>query len=161
MQITKDKVATFDYVLKDETGTVIDSSEGHAGMVYLHGANNIVPGLEKALEGKSTGDTLQTVVSAEEGYGERSEAMMQTVPKEAFGDAEVTVGAQYHAESPEGEPIAITVKEINNDEVVIDGNHPLAGVNLHFDVTVTDVRDATEEELAHGHAHGPDGHHHH
>jgi len=161
MQISKDKVATFDYVLKDDNDVVIDSSEGHSGMVYLHGAENIIPGLEKALEGNSSGDSLNVVIPPEEGYGIRNEAMMQTVSIEVFGEAEVKVGAQYHAESPEGDPIAITVMEVNQEEVVIDGNHPLAGINLHFDVTVTDVRDATAEELEHGHAHGPDGHHHH
>ena len=160
MQISKDKVATFDYVLKDDNDVVIDSSEGHSGMAYLHGADNIIPGLEKALEGKSSGDSLNVVIPPEEGYGLRNEAMLQTVSIETFGEAEVTVGTQYHAENPEGDPIAITVMEINNEEVVIDGNHPLAGINLHFDVTITDVRDALEEELAHGHVHGPDGHHH-
>ena len=160
MQISKDKVATFDYVLKDDNDVVIDSSEGHSGMAYLHGADNIIPGLEKALEGKSSGDSLNVVIPPEEGYGLRNETMLQTVSIEVFGEAEVTVGTQYHAENPEGDPIAITVMEINNEEVVIDGNHPLAGINLHFDLKITDVRDASEEELAHGHVHGPDGHHH-
>lgn len=154
MQIAKNKVATFDYELKDENGVLIDSSEGHQGMVYLHGADNIVPGLENAMEGKSIKDSFSVVVQAEEGYGVHNASMVQTVPLEMFGDSEVTIGAQFHAENPEGDPVAITVKEINDTEVVIDGNHPLAGINLHFDITVTDVRDATAEELAHGHAHG-------
>jgi len=161
MQITKDKVATFDYELKDEEGVVIDSSEGHTGMVYLHGADNIVPGLENAMEGKSVKDSFSVVVPAEEGYGLRHDSMIQTVALEMFEGADVVVGAQFHAENPEGQPIAITVKEVNGNDVVIDGNHPLAGVKLHFDITVTDIRDATAEELAHGHAHGAGSEHHH
>jgi FKBP-type peptidyl-prolyl cis-trans isomerase SlyD len=161
MQIVKDKVATFDYELKDENGVVLDTSEGHQGMVYLHGADNIVPGLETAMEGKTIKDSFSVVVQAEEGYGLHNESMIQTVPMKMFDGAEVAVGAQFHAENPEGEPIAITVKEVNGDDVVIDGNHPLAGVNLHFDIIVTDVRDATTEELAHGHAHGVGSEHNH
>ncbi|MDH5180224.1 MAG: peptidylprolyl isomerase [Gammaproteobacteria bacterium] len=162
MQIAKHSVVTIDYTLRDNDGTVIDTSSGGEPLVYLHGAMNIIPGLENALEGKSKGESLSVAVEPAEGYGERNDEMVQSVPKEMFeGVDEIHVGAQYHAASPEGHPIMITVLEVNEDNIVIDGNHPLAGVTLNFDVQIVDIRVATEEELAHGHAHGPGGHHHH
>jgi len=160
MQISENKVVTIDYTLKDDNGNVLDSSQGGPGLAYLHGASNIIPGLEKALSGKAQGDSLNVSVAPEEAYGQRDDSMIQTVPREMFEGADVQVGAQYHASTPEGQPITITVVEVKDDGVVIDGNHPLAGQTLHFDVTVSDVREATEEELAHGHVHGPGGHHH-
>ncbi len=159
MQIAQQKVVTIDYTLTDDQGAVIDQSEG-GQFTYLHGASNIIPGLEKALEGKSAGDAVQVKVSPDEGYGERNDALTQQVPKAMFGDHEPEAGQQFHAQTPQGQTMVVTVTGVEGDDVTIDGNHPLAGVNLNFDVKVIDVREATEEELSHGHVHGPDGHEH-
>ena len=161
MQIAKDKVVLINYILKNDAGDVIDSSEGGDPLAYLHGAENIIPGLEKALEGKAAGESLSVTIAPEEAYGHIDEEKIQAVPKEMFEDAgEVVVGAQYHAAGPDGGYITITVTEIGDDTVTIDANHPLAGENLSFDVTIIEIRDASAEELEHGHVHGPGGHHH-
>lgn len=161
MSIGKHSVVTINYTLTDDDGTVIDSSQGGEPLVYLHGAMNIIPGLESALEGKGTGESLQVKVNPADGYGERNDEMVQTVPREMFeGVEDIQVGAQYHAASPEGHPIMITVLEVAEESITIDGNHPLAGVNLNFDVEIVEIREATEEEISHGHVHGPEGHQH-
>lgn len=161
MQIAKDKVVLINYTLKNDAGEVIDSSEGSDPLAYLHGAENIIPGLEKALEGKGTGDSLSVTVPPADAYGEFDEGKIQEVPKEMFEEAgEVSVGAQYHAADPDGGYITITVTEVTDDTVKIDANHPLAGENLSFDVTVMEIREASAEELEHGHVHGPGGHEH-
>lgn len=160
MQIQPNSVVTLHYTLTDNDGNVIDQSED-GSFLYLHGAMNIIPGLEKALTGKSAGDEFTVKVSPEEGYGHRDPARIQEVPKEMFQDAsEIQVGLQFHAQSPDGHAIVVTVKEIKDDVVVIDANHALAGVDLNFSIKVVDVREASEEEIAHGHVHGPHGHHH-
>ncbi len=160
MQIGSNKVVTIDYTLTDNEGTVIDTSKGEEPMSYIQGIGNLIPGLESALEGKSAGDTLQVSVAPEEGYGLRDEALMQVMPMEAFeGVGEVEVGMQFRARTAEWTQI-LTVVEVDGDNVTVDGNHPLAGLTLNFDVAVRDVRDATGEELSHGHAHGPEGHGH-
>ena len=161
MQIAENTVVTIDYTLKNDEGNVIDSSEGKEGLAYLHGAQNIIPGLENALVGKSVGDSLQVTIPPEEGYGARDDNKIQSVPKEMFdGAGDIAVGMDYYAQGPNGETLTITVVEITDEHVVVDGNHPLAGTNLHFDVSVTDIREASAEELEHGHVHGPGGHHH-
>jgi FKBP-type peptidyl-prolyl cis-trans isomerase SlyD len=160
MQITKHKVVTIDYTLKDDAGEVIDSSAGGESLAYLHGANNLIPGLESALEGKAKGEELSVRVAPKDAYGERDDSLRQAVPRDMFGDEDVQVGAQYHAAGPNGEQLVVTVVGTNADEVTVDGNHPLAGVPLNFDVTVLDVRNATDEEISHGHVHGAGGHHH-
>jgi len=160
MQISDKMVVTIDYTLKDDNGTVLDSStEGN--FAYLHGANNIIPGLENALTGKSAGDEVDVSVSPAEGYGEHNETMIQAVPRDMFDpEQEIQVGMQFHAESPEGDMIVVTVTDVEGDDVTVDGNHPLAGVNLNFGVKVVDIREASEEEIEHGHVHGPGEHHH-
>ena len=160
MQIADKMVVTIDYTLKDENGTVLDNStEGK--FAYMHGANNIIPGLENALAGKSAGDEVDVSVNPAEGYGERNDSMIQAVPRDMFdSEQEIQVGMQFHAESPEGEMIVVTVTEVEGDDVTVDGNHPLAGVNLNFDVKIIDIREASEEEVEHGHVHGPGDHHH-
>ncbi len=159
MQIAQRKVVTIDYTLTDNEGNVIDKSEG-GNFAYLHGAQNIIPGLEKALEGKAAGDAVQVAVSPEDGYGQRDESLTQEVPKEMFGGADPEVGQQFHAEAPNGQMFVVTVAKVEGEQVTVDGNHPLAGVNLNFDVKVLEVRDATSEEMEHGHVHGPHGHDH-
>lgn len=159
MSIKKDSVVLFNYVLKDDGGGVIDESSPGEPLAYLHGHGNIVPGLERELEGKSTGDKLSVTVSPADGYGERSKELVQKVPRRSLkGIANISVGMRLHAQTASG-PRAVTVTAVTGDMVTLDGNHPLAGQNLNFDIEITDVRDATEEELAHGHVHGPGGHH--
>lgn len=150
------------YVLKDSKGKVLDSSEGQEPLGYLHGANNIVPGLEKQLEGKEKGDKIAAVVEPAEGYGERDERGVQKVGRDQFpDDAPLEVGMQFMAQNEDGNQFPFWVTDVDNGgEVTIDMNHPLAGETLHFDVEIVDVRDATSEERAHGHVHGPGGHHH-
>ncbi|MFC4452939.1 peptidylprolyl isomerase [Deinococcus sonorensis] len=152
MNIAQDKVVEIEYVLQVD-GEVVDQSEQGDPLVYLHGHNNIIPGLEKALEGKQEGDQLSVTVSPEEGYGERDDENVQVLPRADFDD-DVEVGASYFAQSDDGSVTPFTVLEVNGDDVTVDFNPPLAGQTLNFDVKVLSVRDATEDELAHGHAHG-------
>ncbi len=160
MQIESNSVVTLHYTLKDNDGRIIDHSND-GSFLYLHGAMNIVPGLEKALAGKSTGDELTVKVSPEEGYGAKEESRIQEVAKDMFDNAEeIKVGVQFHAQSPDGAAVVVSVTEVKDDTVVIDGNHALAGVELNFDVKIIDVREASAEEIEHGHVHGPDGHKH-
>jgi len=160
MLIAQDKVVLIHYTLKNDEGEVIDSSSGRDPLAYLHGQGNIIPGLEKALEGKQAGDKLSVRVEPSEGYGTRDARLIQEVPRQQFGSANVQPGMQFHAQTAQGHTRVVTVTGIAGDMVTVDGNHPLAGENLNFDVEVTNVRDASEEELSHGHVHGPGGHHH-
>jgi len=161
MQVAANTVVTIDYVLTNDEGDVIDRSDNGA-FCYLHGARNIIPGLENALAGKTTGDSLSVTVEPEEGYGIRDEAMLQVISRDMFGpDQDIEAGMQFHAQSPQGETMVITVTQVEGDDITVDGNHPLAGVKLNFAVSIVDIRDATQDEIAHGHAHGPDGHHDH
>lgn len=161
MEITKHAVVTIDYELKDDDGNIIDSSEGSDPLAYLHGAKNIIEGLEKALDGKKAGDAVSVAISPEEGYGARDDNRIQEVPKDMFEDqSQVKVGEQFMAQGPEGEQLTVTITEVTDDKVVVDGNHPLAGKNLNFEVEIKEVREATEEELEHGHVHGAGGHQH-
>ncbi len=161
MQIAKNNVATINYRLSDDAGNVLDSSEQRDPLTYLHGAGNIIPGLETALEGKSKGDKLSVTVSPQEGFGEHNPALVQDVPRDRFEDAgQIDVGMQFQANTPEGTRV-FRVVDVQQGTVRVDGNHELAGETLHFEVEVVDVRDATTEELQHGHAHGAGGHHHH
>lgn len=160
MTVAKDKVVSIDYTLFDPKGEELDSSKGSGPLAYLHGADNIISGLEKALEGKTEGDKLRVTVAAAEAYGERDSALIVTVPKDRFEeDADIQVGMQFQAESEDGVRI-VTVTSIGDDGVTIDANHPLAGVDLTFDVEVISVRDANPEELSHGHPHDGHSHHH-
>ena len=160
MHIGDQKVVTLHYTLTDNEGKVIDQSED-GSFAYLQGAGNIIPGLENALAGKSAGEELSVNVSPEEAYGVRNESMLQQVPKNMFEDTgQIAIGTQFHAQGPNGEMLVVTVIEVQEEHVVVDGNHPLAGVELNFDVKIIEVRDASEEEVEHGHVHGPEGHHH-
>jgi len=160
MQIEDKKIVAINYTLTTDDGEVLDKSDD-GSFAYLHGADNIVIGLENALTGKAVGDKFNVKVSPEEGYGDRNDEMVQVVGREMFEtEAELEVGTQFHAEGPDGHPIMITVAAIEGDDITIDGNHPLAGVNLNFDISVVDIKDASAEEIEHGHVHGPDGHHH-
>jgi FKBP-type peptidyl-prolyl cis-trans isomerase SlyD len=160
MQIGERTVASFHYTLTDDAGQVIDTSSGREPLTYLHGAGNIVPGLEKEMSGRQPGDIFKVQVAPEEGYGLPDPMMIQVVPKEAFqGVDTLEVGMEFQAQTPQG-PMSVAIAKIEGDEVTVDGNHPLAGKTLHFAIEVTDVRDASLEELSHGHVHGAGGHHH-
>jgi FKBP-type peptidyl-prolyl cis-trans isomerase SlyD len=160
MQIEARKVVTLNYTLTDNDGNVIDQSTD-SSFAYLHGASNIIPGLESALAGKSAGDSLNVSVEPSEAYGERDPEKTQSVPRNMFPeDTEIEVGMQFHAQGPGGETLVVTIAGIEGDTITVDGNHPLAGIPLNFAVEVIEVRDASEEELDHGHVHGPGGHDH-
>ena len=153
MTITANKVVTLDYTLTDDSGEVLDQSS-NGQFAYLHGASNIIPGLEDALTGKSAGESLNVKVTPELGYGHRDESLSQVVGIDMFESPDdVEVGLQFHAQSGDGNRIVITVTKVEGEEVTIDGNHPLAGVTLNFDVTIVNVRDATEQEITHQHVH--------
>jgi len=157
MQIGKNAVVAIDYTLKDGEGEVIDTSEGRSPLAYLHGAGNIVPGLEKALEGKGEGENVQVTVPPEEGYGQRDESLIQAVPKKLFAEtAEPEPGMQFQAQGPQGAQV-LTVMKVEGDQVTVDANHPMAGRELNFDVSVVNVREATDEEKEHGHPHAEGG----
>ena len=160
MQIAADAVVLIHYTLKGDDGKVLDSSDGGEPLAYIQGHGNLVPGLEKALEGKKDGDALVVTLSPDEGYGKRNEALVQRVPKRSLqGSGEIRKGMQFQAQTEEGLRV-FTVTAVVGDMVALDGNHPLADQTLHFDVEVVSVRAATSEELEHGHVHGAGGHHH-
>lgn len=153
MQITDKAAVSIHYTLTTPGGEQLDSSIGDEPLLYLHGMGNIIPGLEAALVGKSVGDKFNVSIEPAQAYGEIDPEMVQVVSKRMFEDMDLEVGMQFHADVSHGSGI-ITVTEIEGDDVTVDGNHPLAGETLIFDVEVIDVRPATADELAHGHVHG-------
>jgi len=160
VEIAADRVVTIHYTLKDDSGAVLDSSAGGEPLAYIQGHDNLVAGLEKALEGSQEGQTLSVVVSPEDGYGKRDAALIQRVPKRSLqGAGEIKKGMQFQLRSGGGVRV-FTVTAIAGDMVTLDGNHPLADQTLYFDVEIVAVRAATAEELEHGHVHGAGGHHH-
>ncbi|MBT3343797.1 MAG: peptidylprolyl isomerase [Gemmatimonadetes bacterium] len=162
MQIAANSVVSIQYTLTNDAGETLDTSDGREPLMYLHGAGNIIPGLEKELLGKSVGDSLEVTVQPEEGYGQINDEMIQTVPRDAFGGVDkIEPGMQFEASDEDGGTQMIVVTAVEGDNVTVDGNHPLAGEVLHFAVTVEEIREASEEEVTHGHAHGPEGHGHH
>lgn len=159
MTISEEQVVSIHYTLTDDSGETLDTSAGRDPLQYVHGAQNIIPGLESALEGKAVGDNFEVTLQPSEAYGEFDEELVQQVPLAAFeGVEQIEPGMQFEARSPEGATQVVIVQEVTDDGVVVNGNHPLAGQVLHFDVTVEEVRDATEEEVEHGHVHAPGGH---
>ena len=160
MNVTKNSVVTIDYILTAPDGEVLDTSEGGEPLVYVHGTGSIVPGLEAELEGKSSGHRFDVKIAPGEGYGERDERLVHQVSRAKLPpNIELEVGTQLQARGPDGDWI-VTVVALAGDRVTLDGNHPLAGMPLHFVGEVKGVREATREELAHGHVHGPGGHEH-
>lgn len=160
MEISADRVVTIHYTLKDDGGSVLDSSAGGEPLAYLQGHGNLVPGLERALEGKREGSSVAVVLAPADGYGTRDESLVQRVPKRSLqGAGAVKKGMQFQARTDDGVRL-FTVAAVIGDMVTLDGNHPLADQTLHFDVQVLGVREATAEELEHGHVHGAGGHHH-
>ena len=162
MKIENGKVVALDYVLKLEDGIVVDASEKGSPLMYLHGHRNIIPGLESELSGLSSGDTKEVSVAPVDGYGEYESGLVQRAPKDRFPEgSNFNLGDEVSAQDPEGQVRHGRITEVNPDEVVVDFNHMLAGKTLNFSITVGEIRDASEEEIAHGHVHGPGGHHHH
>lgn len=151
MQIAQNKVCSFNYTLKDDSGKVIDTSDGRAPLEYVHGSGGIIPGLESAMEGKKEGDAFQVVIQAADAYGEKKPEMIQAVPRTNFGGIpKIEVGMQFQARTPHGMHV-VTVVGVDDENVTVDGNHPLAGQTLHFDIAIVGVREAQPHELEHGH----------
>lgn len=160
MQIFDDNVVSFQYTLKNDQGEVIESSVSQEPLDYLHGHKNIIPGLERELTGKSVGDTFTATIEPENAYGNYDEELLQTLSRGDFQDVdELEIGMQFEVQDSSGSGL-VTVTKIEGDEITIDGNHPLAGERLVFEIEVVDIREASAEELSHGHPHHPDGHHH-
>jgi FKBP-type peptidyl-prolyl cis-trans isomerase SlyD len=158
MQVADNMAVSIHYTLTNDDGEVLDSSIDDEVLVYIHGGGNIIPGLEKALHGKIAGDKFNVRIAPEDAYGELMEEMVQVISRDMFeGIDNIEVGMQFHADVSSGSGV-VTVVNID-DDITIDGNHPLAGLALTFDVEVIDVRAATEEEAAHGHIHGAGCHH--
>lgn len=155
MNITKNKVAAIHYTLRDDQGNILDSSQGRDPLYYLHGAQNLIPGMEEGLEGHTTGDHFQIDVSPEKGYGKHDPTLVEEVPLRAFGGQTVDVGMQFQTNDGQ----VITITNVGPETITVDANHALADQNLHFDVEIVDVRDASADELTHGHVHGPGGAH--
>jgi FKBP-type peptidyl-prolyl cis-trans isomerase SlyD len=160
MQIAANAVVSIHYTLTNAAGEQLDSSAGQEPLAYLHGASNIIPGLENALTGKAQGDKLSVTVEPEEGYGQVRDELVQDVDRANFEGIDVIEpGMQFMAQTPWGQQ-PVTVVKVQDDVITLDGNHPLAGQTLNFDVEVVEVREATQEEIEHGHVHGAGGHQH-
>jgi FKBP-type peptidyl-prolyl cis-trans isomerase SlyD len=154
LPIGNDLVVSIRYKLSDDNGNVVDTTEGNEPLVYLHGAENIIPGLENALQGKMVGDSLKVTVTPDESYGEIIPELIQSVDRSAFPGIEtIEVGMSFEAEDEDGSVERVVVKGVEGNEVTVDANHPLAGITLTFEVEVVDVREGTKEEIAHGHVH--------
>lgn len=160
MKVEKNKVVSIHYSLKSDSGELLDTSEGKTPLPYIHGNGQLIPGLEKELEGKEKGDELKVVIPPAEAYGEYTEENVFVVSKDGFqGEEELAPGLQVQLDTGNGTAVGVVTK-VEGENVTLDLNHPLAGANLHFEVSVEDVRDATKEEMEHGHAHGEGGHQH-
>jgi len=155
MKITKHTVAAIHYTLTDNSGKVLDSSAGRDPLYYLHGEGNLIPGMEEGLEGQETGAKLDLKITPEKGYGVRDEKLIQQVPRSSFGEQTVEKGMQFHTSNG----MVVTVTNVGLENITVDANHALAGVDLNFKVEVMEVRTATTDEIAHGHVHGPGGAH--
>ncbi len=161
MKIGKNSVVSMEYTLKDDAGEVVDSSEGSEPLTYLHGHGQIVAGLESALDGKAKGDKVSVTVSPKDGYGERNDKKVMQIERSRLpGEMKPEIGMQLAAEGPNGEVVPLWITKIAGDDITLDGNHPMAGKALHFAVEIKDIRQATKQELDHGHVHGEHGHDH-
>lgn len=159
MKVKNDNVVSFHYTLKNDQGDIIDSSVDSTPLDYLHGHGNIITGLESELAGKEAGEHINVTLPPEKAYGGYDPSLVQKVAQsDLLGIDEIQVGMQLQVDTNDG-PAVVFVTEIAGDQITLDGNHPLAGETLHFEVEVVEIRDATQEELAHGHAHHPGGHH--
>ena len=154
MQVEKNKVVEIDYTVKNDSGQVIDSSEGRDPLSYIQGIGNLIPGVENALEGRNSGERVEITVPPEIGYGVRDDSLMLKIERAKFAEVDdLKEGQRFRMETPDG-PMVFTVLKVDDAEVLVDGNHPLAGMTLNFDITIQSIREATAEELEHGHVHG-------
>lgn len=161
MLIEKNTVVSADFQLFDKDGKMIDSSEANGPLVYLHGAEQLLPALEEALSGHEVGDELSVELTPEQAFGERMDALVDRAPRSNFpGVDHIEPGMRFQTQMEDGSQMVVTVTDVDDQWVTVDGNHELAGMDLRFELKVADVRAASDEEIAHGHAHGPDGHHH-
>ena len=161
MKVEDHKVVGIEYTLKDKTGDVVDTNVGDESLYFIQGLGSIVPGLERAMHGRPLGDSFEIEIKAAEGYGEFDATKVRKIPKSVVKNlGEVTPGMMLQAQGPDGMEV-VTVTQVTETEVHLDANHPMAGKDLFFAIRIAEIRDATEDELAHGHAHGPGGHHHH
>lgn len=159
MKIAKNSVVTINYTLTDEGGEVLDTSKGREPLSYIQGLGNIIPGLEQSLDGRAAGDTFKVSILPTDAYGDRDESRVVKVARDRFAGVEdLEIGMQFRAEGAEGGSQIVTVTAVEKDTVTVDANHPLAGKTLNFDVEVVGVREATPDEISHGHVHGPGGH---
>lgn len=159
MQVTKNKVVAVEYILTDDENQVLDQTESGEPLEYLHGIGNLIPGLESQLEDKSIDDQFKISIPPADAYGERDEKLKQSIPRDRFEEPDhLEVGMQFQTPPEEGSQ-EFTIVDIDNNSIIVDGNHELAGMTLHFDITIKNVRDATEDEIAHGHAHSDGCHH--
>ncbi|MDA3955122.1 peptidylprolyl isomerase [Oceanispirochaeta sp.] len=161
LKVANKLVVTIHYKLSDDEGNLLDSTEGDETLAYIHGTDSLVPGLEKVLNDKSIGDSLKVRVDAADAYGDILPDLVEEVDRKELAELEpIEVGMEFESEDEEGELTLVEIKKIEKDKVTIDANHPLAGMNLNFEVDIVDIRKATKEELSHGHVH-EGGHHHH
>ena len=159
MTVSKDKVVSIEYKLTDDGGSIIDSSEGRGALSYIHGHGNLVTGLENELEGKEDGTNFEAHIQPSEGYGDYNDELLFSVPKERFSEfGELKEGMQFEAQTDQGHQI-MAIKSVEEESVVVDANHPLAGQVLHFEGQIVGVREATNDELSHGHVHEGENHH--
>ena len=159
MKIAENKAVAIEFTLKDDKGEVIETSVGKDPLWYLAGVGVLVPGLEKALEGKDVGETVDVKLAPADAYGERDEKEVRKVPLRKLKAQRIQVGGRYQMQADDGLRVVV-VKSVSGDYALVDGNHPLAGQTLHFICKVVEVRDATDDEREHGHVHGPEGHGH-
>ena len=160
LPIQKNHVVSIDYTLKNDEGVVIDTSSGGSPLAYLHGSGALIPGMEKALEGKSEGDDFTISISPADGYGDRDDNLIHKVKRKELAHLpDLALGMELEVET-DNAPLILTIIDINDEEVVLDGNHPMAGQNLNFEIQIREVREATADEISHGHVHGPGGQHH-
>ena len=162
MKVAKNTVVSIAYTLKDEDGNVLDTADAAEPLAYLHGCGNLIAGMEKALDGRDAGESFEVVIPPDEAYGAFDDDLVWEIDKDQFGEdlGEIEVGSQFVLET-EDDQVLVTVAEIKEDFVIVDGNHELADETLFFNITVIEVRDATAEEIEHGHAHGPGSAHDH
>ena len=156
MQISQNSVVSIHYTLSDNTGNILDTSDGRDPLQYIHGLGNLIVGMEEGLEGKLEGDKFDLKIPPAKGYGEKNDQLIQSVPPSAFGDQKVEPGMQFNT----GKGQVVTVTKVEDKAITVDANHPLAGVELNFKVEVVNIREASKEEIEHGHVHGPGGHNH-
>ena len=160
MKIEKDRVVRFHYAVAEAGQEAVENSkDGGQPLAILFGHGNIIPGLEKAMDGREAGDSFKATVPAAEAYGERRDGLTQRIPKKHFGAQRLEPGMQVVLQTNFG-PRAVTVEKVGMSVVDVDLNHPMAGKDLDFDIEVVEVREASAEELEHGHVHGDGGHHH-